>query len=175
MISKDYIYVHVMIIYWDLSFLNDWFVEHHESNSTASFKIHDTDYKHIMSVFSSFAIAHLILTRVTRRIPLVEQELFTRPIFRDVHVAVSLSLSAMFCFMLSFSLGPFSFDHCIACPSIYSVWLRLWITHLFEYHYTDWNQTAVCHLLVSISTNITAMKGKLVCNNCSQYKFEHMW
>ena len=71
-----------------------------------------------MSVFSSFAIAPLILTRVTRRIPLVEQDLFTRPTFRDGHVAVSLGLRAVFCFVFSVSLGPFSFDHCIACPSI---------------------------------------------------------
>lgn len=69
-----------------------------------------------MSVFSSFVIAHLILTRVTRRMSLVEQEVLTLPIFRGVPVAGSLGFSAEFCFV----------DHCfsfglVGCVSFYDL------------------------------------------------------
>ena len=71
--------------------------------------------------------------RLTRRVPLVEQELLTLPehlssppVFNGVRVTRSLVLYV--CFVdhhLSFC--PFTFGHCVVCPSlIYGFWLPLW-------------------------------------------------
>ena len=69
------------------------------------------------------------LTRITRRVPLVVQELPTLPqhlVFRGVSVARSLVLYV--CFVdrcLSFT--TFSFGHCVVCSSsIYGFGLPLW-------------------------------------------------
>jgi hypothetical protein len=73
------------------------------------------------------------VTRLTRRVSLVEQELLTLPehlssppVFSGVRVTRSLVLYV--CFVdrcLSFSL--FSFNHCVVCsPSICGLWLPLW-------------------------------------------------
>jgi len=67
------------------------------------------------------------------RAPLVEQKLFTLlehlsspPVFSGVHVTQSLVLCV--CFVdRCLSFCPFSFDHCVVCPSsIYEFWLSLW-------------------------------------------------
>ena len=71
------------------------------------------------------------VTRVMRRVSLVEQELHTfqehlnsLPVFSGVRVIRSLVLCVIFCRSL-FVL--FSFRHCIVCPSsIYGFWLPVW-------------------------------------------------
>ena len=70
-------------------------------------------------------------TRLTWRVPLVEQELLTLlehlsspPVFSGVHVTPSLVLCVYFVDRLSFSFWPL---HCVVYPSsIYGFWLPLW-------------------------------------------------
>jgi hypothetical protein len=70
------------------------------------------------------------VTRLTRRVPLVEQELLTipehlssPPIFSWIRVTRSLVLCACF---VDRCLSFCSFDHCVVCSStIYRFWLRL--------------------------------------------------
>jgi hypothetical protein len=72
------------------------------------------------------------VSRLTRRVSLVEQELLTFPehmsspsVLSDVRVTRSLDLCV--CFVdrcLSFCL--FSFGHFVVCPSIYGFWLPRW-------------------------------------------------
>jgi hypothetical protein len=80
------------------------------------------------------------VTRLTRQVPLVEQELFSlpehpssSPVFSAVHVIRSLVLCV--CFVdRCLPFCHFSFCHCVVCPSIYGFWLLLWYlqTLLFE-------------------------------------------
>ena len=78
------------------------------------------------------------LTRLTRRVSLVERELITLPehlssppIFRGVRVTQSLFVYV--CFVdpcLSFC--TFSFDHCVVCSSsMYGFWMLLWYLQTF--------------------------------------------
>ena len=78
------------------------------------------------------------VTRLTRRVPLVEQEMLTLPehlssppVFSGVSVTRSLVLYV--CFVDScLSFCTFSFDHCIVCSSsIYEFWLLLWYLQTF--------------------------------------------
>jgi hypothetical protein len=78
------------------------------------------------------------VTRVTRRVPLVEQEQLTPseqlsspPVISVVRVTRSLVLCV--CFVDScLSFCPFSFGNCVVCPSfIYGFWLHLGIFKLF--------------------------------------------
>ena len=73
------------------------------------------------------------VTRSTRRVPLVEQELLTLPehlnsplIFSGVRVTRALVLYV--CFVdRCLSFCTFSFGHCVVCSSsIYGFWLLLW-------------------------------------------------
>jgi hypothetical protein len=72
------------------------------------------------------------VSRLTRQVPLVEQDLLTLlehlslpPVFSGVCVIRSLVLCV--CFVdRCLSFCPFSFDHCVVCPSIYGFWLPLW-------------------------------------------------
>ena len=73
------------------------------------------------------------VTRLTRRVPLVEQELPTLPeylsspqVFVRVHVIRSLLLCV--CFVdRSLSFCAFSFGHYVVCSSsIYEIWPPLW-------------------------------------------------
>ena len=84
----------------------------------------------ILSLFINY---HRFVTRLTRRVSLVEQELHTltehlisSPVSSWVHVTRSLVLYV--CFVdhcLSFC--AFSFGHCVVCSSsIYGFWLSLW-------------------------------------------------
>ena len=92
------------------------------------------------------------VTRLTRRVPLVEQELLTLPehlsspqIYSGVRVTRSLVLYV--CFVDScLSFCTFSFDHCVVCSSsIYVFWLPLWyllaIVLFVLLPYTDYD----CH------------------------------
>jgi hypothetical protein len=79
------------------------------------------------------------VTRLTRRVSLVEQELPTRPEhlslppeFSGVYVTRSLILYV--CFVdRCLSFCTFSFGHCVVCSSssIYGFWLPLWYLKLF--------------------------------------------
>ena len=81
------------------------------------------------------------MTRVTRQVSLVEQELLSLPkylssppVFSGVRVAWSLSV---LCSVLYIVVCPVSFRHCVFCPSsIYGFWLPLWYiqTTLFNLH-----------------------------------------
>ena len=84
----------------------------------------------------SFSHSWLItgfVTRLTRRVSLVEQELLTLPEhpspppnFSGVRVTQSLVFCVMFCRLL-FVLLSFSFGNCVVCPSsIYGLWFPLW-------------------------------------------------
>jgi len=86
----------------------------------------------IFPVLSSFMTYHRIVTRLIRRVPVVEQELPTLPehlssplVFSGVRVTRSLVLCV--CFVdrcLSFCTF---FCHCVVCSSsIYRFWLPLW-------------------------------------------------
>jgi hypothetical protein len=74
------------------------------------------------------------VTRLTRRVPLVEHELLTLPehlrsppVFSGVRVARSLALYV--CFVdRCFSFCAFSFGHCVVCSSIYEFWLPLLVS-----------------------------------------------
>ena len=75
----------------------------------------------------------MLLTRLTRRVPLVEQELLTLlehlsapTVFSGVRVTRSLVLYV--CFVdRCLSFCTFSFGHCVVCSSsIYGFWLPLW-------------------------------------------------
>jgi len=72
-------------------------------------------------------------TRLTRRVPLVEQELLilperlsSPPVFSEVRVTRSLALCV--CFVgRCLSFCTFSFGYCVVCSiSIYGFWLPLW-------------------------------------------------
>ena len=80
----------------------------------------------------SFPHSRLItgfVTRLTRRVPLVEKELLilpehqsSPPVFSGVRVTRSLDLYA--CFVdRCLSFCTFSFGHCVVCSSIYGFWL----------------------------------------------------
>ena len=90
----------------------------------------------VVSSFRSFPHSRLItrfVTRLTRRVPLVEEELLLTlpehlslpPDFSGVRVTRSLLLCV--CFVDRYlSFLYFFFDHCVVCPSIYEFWLSLW-------------------------------------------------
>ena len=90
----------------------------------------------VVKTSQSFPHSWLItgfVTRLTRRVPLVEQERFTLPkhlssppIFSGVRVTRSLVLCV--CFVdRCLSVCTFSFGYCVVCSSsIYGFWLPLW-------------------------------------------------
>jgi len=83
-------------------------------------------YREHFPVLSSF------VTRLTRRVSLVEQELpihpehlSSSPVFSGVRVTRSLVLYV--CFVdRCLSFCTFSFIHCVCSFSIYGLWLPLW-------------------------------------------------
>jgi hypothetical protein len=102
-------------------------------------KFLDNDHGYVPLVVStsrSFHHSRLItgfVTRLTRRVPLVEQKLLTLPeypspppVFTGVRVTRSLVLYV--CFLdRCLSFCTFSFGHCVVCSSsIYGFWLPLW-------------------------------------------------
>jgi hypothetical protein len=117
----------------------------------------------VVNTSRSFPHSRLItgfVTRLTRRVPLVEQELLTLPehlssprIFSGVRVTLSLVLCVMFGRSL-FVLLSFSFGHCVVCPSIYGFWLSLRylqtlrILILYMRHFNWCTKTNVWHSLV---------------------------
>ena len=95
----------------------------------------------VVSTFRSFPHSRLItkfVTRLTRRVPLVQQELLTLsehlsspPVFSGVRVTRSLVLYV--CFVdRCLSFCTFSFGHCVVySSSIYGFWLPFGIFKLF--------------------------------------------
>jgi hypothetical protein len=97
----------------------------------------------------------VFVTRLTRRVPLVEQALHTLPdclssppVFSGVHATRSLVLCL--CFVdCCWSFRTFSFGHCVVCfSSIYGFWLPLWYL-----------QTLFTHILC-IKLKITFLQKK---------------
>ena len=89
----------------------------------------------VVTTSRSFPHSRLItgfVARLTRRVPLMEQELLTLreymsspPVFCGVRFTRYLVLCV--CFVdRCLSFCPFSFGHCIVCPLIYGFWLPLW-------------------------------------------------
>jgi hypothetical protein len=89
----------------------------------------------VVNTSRSFPHSWLIIgfvTRLTRRVSLVEQELPTLPehlssstVFSGVRVTRSLVLCVCFVGRCLF-FCTFYFGHCVICPSIYGFWLPLW-------------------------------------------------
>ena len=87
----------------------------------------------IVNTSRSFRQSWLIAPRLTRWVPIVDEELLTLPehlisppVLTGVRVTRSLDLYV--CFVgRCLSFCTFSFDHCVVCSSsIYECWLPLW-------------------------------------------------
>ena len=89
------------------------------------------------------------VARVTRRLPLVEQELITLPEHLSSssvvsEVRVNRSLLFVQCFVdRCLSFCPFSFGYCVVCHSTYRFWLPLWYLQAFLWSY--WKISMVIH------------------------------
>jgi hypothetical protein len=94
-------------------------------------------WQRICSTCRSFPHSWLItgfITRITWRVPLVEQELLTSPDhlheFTSIFSGVRVTRSLVLCVCLvdrCLSFCTFSFGHCVVCPfSIYGFWLPIW-------------------------------------------------
>ena len=99
---------------------------------------------------------HRCVTRLTRRVSLVEQQLLTlpdnlssHPVFSEVRVTRSLVLCV--CFVdRCLSFCTFYFDHCVVCSSsIYGFWLSLWYL-----------QTLLSHSLPRLDYGLSASQKK---------------
>jgi hypothetical protein len=103
----------------------------------------------VVNTSRSFSHSRLItgfVTRLTRQVPLVEQELLTlpehlssSPVFSGVRVTWSLVLYVCFVDCCLF-FCTFSFGHCVVCSSlIYGFWLPLWyLQTLLTLIHTNW-------------------------------------
>jgi hypothetical protein len=120
------------------------------------------------------------VTRLTRRVPLVEQELPTLPdhlssppVFSGVRVTRSLVLCVCFADRC-LSFCTFSFGHCVVCSSsIYRFLLPLWylqtLPHLWIYAemlFTDMN-------CVTFGLTIGKCDWHLTCNVSSECSVPH--
>jgi hypothetical protein len=97
------------------------------------------------------------VTRLTRRVSLVEQEMLTLseplstpPVCSGVRVTRSLVLHVCFddrCL----SFYTFSFGHCVICSSsIYGVWFPLWYLQTLLALYRKWSVTRINELIFSL-------------------------
>jgi len=101
-------------------------------------------------------------------VPLVEQELLTLPehlssslVFSGVRVTRSLVLCV--CFVdRCLSFCPFSFVHCVVCPSIYGFWLLLW--YLTDSGYPFGILRILVTPLVSSNSSYSLDYGTISCN-----------
>jgi hypothetical protein len=91
-----------------------------------------------------FMTYHRFVTRLTRRMPLVERELLTLPAHLNSlpvlsGVRITRSLVLCVCFVDRYlSFCTFSFDHCVVCSSsIYGFWLHLWYLQLILHVWTS--------------------------------------
>ena len=95
----------------------------------------------VVSTSRSFPHSRLtteFVTRLTRRVPLVEQALLTlsghlssTPVFSGVRVTRSLDLYVYFVDRC-LSVCTFYFCHCVVCSSIYDFRLLLWYLQTFS-------------------------------------------
>jgi hypothetical protein len=106
-------------------------------------------------IINLFRLITGFVTRLTRRVHLVEQKLLTLPehlsslpVFSGVHVTRSLALCV--CFVDScLSFCSFSLGHCVGCPlSIYGFWLSLWYPETSNFPYIG-TKSLVCACLDS--------------------------
>jgi hypothetical protein len=104
-------------------------------------RIYSTCRKHF-PVLSPFMTYHRFITRLTRRVSLVEQELLTlpehmsvHPVISEVHVARSLILCVMFCTSL-FVLLSISFWS-LFCLSFFDVWILITSLWYLQALHTD--------------------------------------
>jgi hypothetical protein len=132
-------------------------------------RICSTCCKHF-PVLSSVMTYHRIVTRLTRQVSLVEQELLTLPghlssppVFSGVLVARSLVLYV--CFVdRCLTFCTISFGHCIVySSSIYGFWLPLW--HL---------QTPLTSVITS-STNYNSLRSLCLRNRTQVSKQFFLW
>ena len=109
----------------------------HNSSKTSKYILEYLRHKwpQICSTSRSFPHSWLItgfVTRLTRLVPLVEQELLILPEHLSsppVCSGVRVTRSLVLCVCLVdrwLSLCTFSFGHCVVCSSIYGFWLPLW-------------------------------------------------
>ena len=120
-----------------------------------NWEIKDSNYEVNMSHHLHSWLITGFVTRLTRRVPLVEQELLTLPehlsslpVFSGVHVTRYLVLYV--CFVdRCLSFCTFSFDHCVVCSSlIYGFWLPLWyLQTLLGYLVINSYKTAIVRVL----------------------------
>ena len=97
-----------------------------------------TCHKHFLLLSSFMTCRRVCITRITRRVPLVEQELLTLPGapeiilgFSGIFVTRSLVFCVVFYRSLFVRLSFFSFGHCVVCPSpIYGFWYPFGICNL---------------------------------------------
>ena len=106
---------------------------------------------------SSFTTYYRFVTRLTRRVPLVEH-LSSLPVFSGVRVTRSLVLYV--CFLdRCLSFCTLSFGHCVFCSSsIYGFWLTLWhlqtllLEHwkslLFTSQFSNWEDLIVQSIIL---------------------------
>jgi hypothetical protein len=100
--------------------------------------------EHIVSLWSYQQTVLCCVTRLTRWVPLADQELLTlpehmnsTPVFSWVRVTRSFVLYV--CFVdRCFSFCTFSFGHCVVCPSIYGLWLPNHNPYIEEGQTTQW-------------------------------------
>jgi hypothetical protein len=86
---------------------------------------YSTCRKHFQ-VPSPFMSYHRVITRLTRRLQQIEQELCTLPSSPLVFSGVRASRSLVVCICFVYRFCSFSFGHCVVCPSIYGFWIPLW-------------------------------------------------
>ena len=156
----------LFISYWKLlnqgflvvklkSSLRKFYGRHHDLVDRYGISV-TNDHGYVLLVIStsrSFPRSWLItrfVTRLTRRVSLVEQELATLPehtssppVFSGVRVTRSLVLYV--CFVdRCLSFCTFSFGHCVVCSSsIYGFWLPLWYLQTLLKSVTNWGQPTV--------------------------------
>ena len=128
----------------------------------------DISSKHF-PVLSLFVTYHRFVTRLTRQVSLVEQELLTLPehlsslpVFRGVRVTWSLVLYV--CIVdRCLSLCTFSFGHCVVCSSsIYRFWLPLW--YLQTLLSARLYKTFQLSVLLPYKTDMIIISSKLTCS-----------
>ena len=130
-----------------------------------------------MTTFSHSWLITGFVTRLKRRVPLVEQEQLTLPehmssslVYSGVRVTRSLVLCVYFVDRC-LSCCPFSFGHCVVCPSlIYGFWLPLWYLLTLLNHSCSINYRAIyrcifnrsMHDLLFISYEICLQTHKIL-------------
>ena len=122
----------------------------------------------VVSTSRSFPHSWLItgvVTRLRRRVPLVDQELLTLserlsspPVFSEVRVTRTLVLCV--CFVdRCLSFCTFSFGHCVVCSSIYGFWLPLQTLLIVIL----WN----CVMSITVNNNCNCNHGNYREENCN--------